>query len=106
VGDVEACVHLFWYSPRDLIHLTCASSTSFSAAQVVAAQEAVVAVVVPGEVAGVAVAMEAVSSFKRSEVFWIMTCMFSGGGGGCGGGGCGGGGCGGGGCGGGGCGGG
>jgi len=102
VGDVEACVDLFSYSPCEFVHLTLVSSTSFSVAQVVAAQEGVVAVagVVAGEVAGAAVVMEAsvvmevASSFKRGEMFWIMNFIFSGGGGGCGGG-CGGGGCGG-----------
>jgi len=54
-----------FYSPCDLVHLTCAFSTSFSAAQVVVAQEAVAA----AAVAGVAVAMEAVSFIKPSEVF-------------------------------------
>jgi hypothetical protein len=65
VGDVEACVDLFCCSPFDLVHLTFVSSTSFSVAQVVAAQEAVVA----EEAAVEAVAMEVVSSVKPSEVF-------------------------------------
>jgi hypothetical protein len=73
VGDVEACVDLFFYFPSDLVHLTLVSSASFSIVQVVAAHEAVVPVavlgVVPEVVAGAAVAMEAVSSVKPSELF-------------------------------------
>jgi hypothetical protein len=71
VGDVEACVDLFCCSPCDLVHLTFVSSTSFSVAQVVAAQEAavVVAGVVAAEEVVEAVAMEAVSPVKPSDVF-------------------------------------
>ena len=96
MGDVEACVNLFCCFPCDLVHLIFVFPTSFSVAQVVAAQEAVVAVADVAEESAVApVGMEAVSSFKHGEVFWIIHFMFLGGGGGCGGGGCGGGGCGG-----------
>ena len=63
MGDVEACVDsfFFYFRPSYLLGLP---PISFSVVQVVAAQEAVVAVV-----RVVAAAMGTVSSFKRSEMF-------------------------------------